>query len=146
MLKLGQSFRRIGYWHSLKVSAPPPVIFSCKGKDCRFIVEKFGRRTLAKWSKLTSRVKRHVDIRNSLIWCAEKDTSSFLSYSCPQMPKFILIMRKHQQAQTEGHFTKYWIRSSWSWKTRKKLGAVTNWRVWKDLLYFVFVVKSLIDE
>lgn len=28
----------------------------------------------------------------------------------PQMPKFILIMRKHQQAQTEGHFKKYWIK------------------------------------
>lgn len=138
MLKLDQSFRRIGYWHSLKVSSPPPVIFSCKGKDCRFIVEKFGRHTLAKWSKLTSRIKRHVDIRISLRWCAEKDTSSFLWYSCPQMPKFILIMRKHQQAQTEGHFTKYWIRSFMVMKDKGKIRSCHKLEGLKRLALFCF--------
>lgn len=29
----------------------------------------------------------------------------------PHMPKFSLIMRKHQQAQAEGLSTKYWIKS-----------------------------------
>lgn len=109
---------------SQSIPYPPPrphpgYFFNCKGKDSRFIVEKSGSHhitTLAKWSKLTSLVIRHVDVMSPLIQCIGGHNIISVAF----LPKCI------QEAQTEGSFTKYWIRSFKVMKDNQSR-VVTNW-------------------
>lgn len=75
-----------------------------KGKIVTFQWRKLIDTTLPKWSKLASPLTGKINLTYPQMWYPEKDTSTLMWYSCPQIHILNLVMRKYYPNQNWGAF------------------------------------------
>lgn len=105
------------------------------------MVEKSDRHHLGRVTQGNITSKKDIDIMNPLITMCWWGHIIISMVFLPQMPKFILIMRRHQQVQAEGHFAKYRIKSFKSMEDKGRIKSCHKLEETKEKLFLKMLMS-----